>query len=177
MIDTDRLVLRRWRDADLPAFRAQDADPRVRRFMGPLLTPEQSDAVRERHRGYERSHGLGFFTVERRTDGAVIGFCGLKPGAPGTPIEGEVEIGWLFGADYWGQGYAVEAARAALGWGWATLAVPSIAAITTAANTASRRVMDRLGMVHVPADDFIHPLLAGDAALSAHVTYRVSRPA
>lgn len=177
MIRTDRLILRRWRDGDLPAFRAQDADPRVRRFMGPLLSAEQSDAVRERHRGYERSHGLGFLAVERQADGAVIGFCGLKPGAPGTPIEGEVEIGWLFGADYWGQGYAVEAARAVLGWGWATLDVPTIAAITTAANTASRRVMDRIGMLHVPADDFVHPLLAGDPALSAHVTYRVGRSA
>lgn len=177
MIRTDRLVLRRWEERDLPAFRAQDADPLVRRFMGPLLTADQSDAVRERHRGYERAHGLGFLTVERQADGAVLGFCGLKPGAPATPIEGEVEIGWLFGAEHWGQGYAAEAAQGVLDWAWGHLDAPSIAAITTAANAGSRKVMDRIGMVHEPADDFLHPLLADDPALRAHVTYRIRRPA
>jgi len=177
MITTDRLILRPADDRDLPTFRAHDADPRVMVYLGPLRSAADSDAVRHRHRRYRESAGYGFLAVERRADGVVLGFCGLKPGAPDTPIAGEVEIGWSFGADHWGQGYAFEAAQASLDWGWAHLDVPAIAAITTAANAPSRKLMDRLGMRHVPEDDFERPVVSADSPLRPHVVYRIARPA
>lgn len=176
-IETPRLLLRPWEDRDLPAFRAYDRDPRVREFLGPILSDADSDAVRLRHRGYLETHGFGFLAVERRADGVVLGFCGLKPGALDTPIEGEVEIGWAFGADHWGQGYAHEAAAASLAWGWANLLAPTIAAITVAANRPSRVLMERLGMRYHPEDDFEHPIIPRGSPLRPHVTYRIARPA
>ena len=127
MIETDRLLLRRWTDADRPIFHAHCSDPEVMEFLGPLQTREETDAALDRQNLYLDSHGFCFWAVERRSDGALLGFCGLKPGAPDTPIADDVEIGWRFGRAYWGQGYAREAAAASLTWGWANLPAPRIA--------------------------------------------------
>lgn len=174
MIETGRLLLRRWENRDRPIFHAHCRDPRVMEFLGPPLTRAESDAALDRQNGYLASHGYCFWAVERREDGALLGFCGLKPGAEDTPIEGEVEIGWRFGHAYWGQGYALEAARASLDWGWANLDAPSIAAITTLGNVRSWGLMERLGMARAWVDDFDHPKAID--ALKPHITYRIARP-
>ncbi|MGK6320133.1 GNAT family N-acetyltransferase [Sphingomonas sp. DT-204] len=177
MIETGRLILRRWRDDDRPAFHAHCSDPDVMRYLGPPLTRAETDAALDRQNGYLESHGYCFWAVERRADGALLGFCGLKPGAPGTPIEGMVEIGWRFGRAFWGQGYAREAAVASLDWGWANLDASHIVAITVLANERSWGLMERLGMQRVADGDFDHPTVPDDSPLKRHITYSIARPA
>jgi RimJ/RimL family protein N-acetyltransferase len=174
VIETERLILRRYLPADRAALHAMWADPAVMRDLGRCKSPEDSDATIARHLGYGESHGLGFWVVERCQDGAVTGFCGLKPGAPDTPIEGELEIGWMFARPFWGQGYAREAAAASLAWGWANRTEPRIVAITAATNAASRTLMDRLGMTWFA--NFEHPLFAPGDQLGDTVAYAVARP-
>ena len=152
------------------------ADPRVMADLGPVKDAAASDAAIAKHDGY-RPDGLGFWTVERREDRAVIGFCGLKPGAPETPIAGMLEIGWMLAVPYWRLGYAHEAAAASVAWGWANRIDQAIVAITSRRNARSRGLMDRLGMMHVPTLDFTHPLFPEGDPLRDTVTYRIARPA
>lgn len=176
MIVTDRLILRPPVAADRPALHAMWADPRVMADLGPVKDAEASDATIARHDGY-RHKGIGFWTVEHRGDGAVIGFCGLKPGAENTPIEGALEIGWILDVPWWGQGYAFEASAATIAWAWANLDDDRIVAITAARNAKSRRLMERLGMAYLPDGDFEHPLFAAGDPLRQTVTYAIARPA
>jgi RimJ/RimL family protein N-acetyltransferase len=176
VIETERLLLRRWTDADRPVFHAQCSDPEVMRFLGPLQTREETDAGLDRQNGFLETHGFCFWAVERREDGALLGFCGLKPGAPDTPIADDVEVGWRFGRAYWGQGYAREAAQASLAWGWANTDAPRIAAITVLANTRSWGLMERLGMARAADEDFDHPAVPEGSPLKRHLVYRIARP-
>ncbi len=176
MIETARLILRPPEPRDWPALYAIWADPRVMADLGPVKDDAASAATLARHDAY-RHEGIGFHSVERREDGAVIGFCGLKRGNPGTPIEGRLEIGWMFAAPYWGQGYATEAARASLAWGWANKAEDRIVAITAARNLKSQRLMEKIGMTRLADGDFEHPLFAPGDPLRPTVTYAVDRPA
>ena len=173
MIETERLILRVPRPDDRAALHAMWADPAVMADLGPVMDGEKSDAVLARHDGY-RHEDLGFNVVERRKDGAVIGFCGLKPGAPDTPIADEVEIGWMFARPFWGRGYAREAAAASLDWAWANRDCPRVVAITAACNTASRALMERLGMAWFA--DFDHAIHAEGSRLRASVAYAIQRP-
>lgn len=177
MIETERLILRRWGEADRPVFHAHCSDLEVMRYLGGVQTRAETDAALDRQNGYLDSHGYCFWAVERREDGVLLGFCGLKPGAPGTPIERDVEIGWRFGRDYWRQGYAREAAQASLDWGWANLDAAEIAAITVQANEPSWRLMERLGMTRMVDGDFDHPGVADGSPLKRHIQYRIARPA
>lgn len=173
MIQTARLILRSPLAADRAALHAMWTDPAVMLNLGPIKGDAETDAAIARHAGY---HPLGFWTVERIATPGLIGFAGLKPGAPDTPIDGEVEIGWMFAAAHWGRGYAQEAARAALAWGWEHTEVSHIAAITATRNAASRRVMTRLGMEYAAQDDFLHPQFDADSPLRPNVVYRIARP-
>ena len=174
MIETERLILRGWQESDRAPFHAMGQDDRVMATLGPLLWRDESDALIERFQRILDAQGFTFWAIERRADGAFLGFCGLKPGAVETPIEGEIEIGWRLAHERWGQGYAREAAQASLAWNWANLDAPSIAAITSRDNVRSWGLMERLGMVRDPAGDFDHP--AAIERLRPHVTYRIARP-
>ncbi|MBB3692704.1 GNAT family N-acetyltransferase [Sphingomonas sp. BK580] len=176
MIVTERLILRPAEPRDRAALHAMWADPRVMTELGPVKDEAASDAAIARHAGYRADAGLGFGVVERRDDGAVLGFCGLKPGAPTTPIRGELEIGWMLSRAAWGQGYAREAAAAWLEWAWSRRDEPRVVAITAASNTASRRLMARLGMACLAGGDFDHPDFAANDPRRATVTYAIDRP-
>ncbi|MFN3433190.1 MAG: GNAT family N-acetyltransferase [Sphingomonas sp.] len=175
MIETERLTLRGWRAEDVEPFYALSQHPEVARYLGP--PPTRQAAADTVNRMIARQHEVGhcFWALERRADGAFLGFCGLLPAKP--PIVGEVEIGWRLARDAWGQGYAVEAARASLAWAWTHLPVPSIAAITVPGNARSWRLMERLGMSRVADGDFDHPDLAAGDPLRRHILYRIARPA
>lgn len=173
-LSTDRLTLRRWRDDDLEPFAALNADPRVMEFFPAPLSREQSDALVERiEAGFDRD-GYGLWALEVRASGELIGFTGLAvPGfeAPFTPA---VEVGWRLARPAWGHGYATEAGRAALSFGFERIGLDEIVSLTSRDNGRSRAVMERLGMSHDPADDFEHPAIPPGDPLRGHVLYRLA---
>lgn len=175
MIATARLLLRPFEEGDRADLHAMWADPVVTADLNGPRDAAATDALIARHERYRTSGGLGFWVTRRRDDGAFVGWCGLKPGNPETPIAGELEIGWSLVRAAWGQSLATEAARASLAWAWDNQAAPRIVAITSRGNVASRRVMDRLGMDHV--GDFRHPGYAAGDPSGDSVLYAITRPA
>jgi RimJ/RimL family protein N-acetyltransferase len=175
--ETERLRLRTWGVADRAEYARHLNTEAVTRHVGGLQTDAEMNAAFERIDGYQRDTGHTFWAVERKTDGAFLGFCGLKvANVPGTTVDGEIEIGWRLREDSWGQGYAREAAQAALEWAWANLDVSRIVSFTIPANEPSWGLMERLGMVRRPDLDFAHPAFAPDHPLSAHIVYVIHRP-
>lgn len=174
MIETERLILRGWREGDIPPFHAMGQDAEVMRYLGPLLTMEQARDAHDRMVARQADDGFCFWAVERKSDTAFLGFCGLQRGY--GVLEGETEIGWRLRRDAWGQGYAREGAEASLAWGWANLDVPLITAITTPENRASWGLMERLGMTRYPDEDFDHPAVPDDSPLKRHILYRIACP-
>lgn len=176
MIETERLLLRSWRDADVVPFNAINADPRVMATLGPLQTLDETAALVARMQAIDASCGHCFLAVECKADAALIGWCGIVRGPESTPIAGRPEIGWRLAHDYWGKGFAREAAQASLDWGFANLTDDAIWAITSRGNTRSWGLMERLGMRRHPELDFGHPSVAMDSPLRAHLTYSIVRP-
>lgn len=174
---TERLVLRAWRDEDLEPFVSLNSDPEVMRFMPKLLNREECVARIQSIRDHFREHGFGLWAVEVRNVTPLIGFVGLSIPRFEAPFMPCVEIGWRLARDAWGQGFATEAARAAVTFGFHELGLQEILSFTVPDNVRSRRVMERLGMAHDPAGDFGHPLLAEGHPLRKHVLYRLPRPA
>jgi RimJ/RimL family protein N-acetyltransferase len=175
-IRTARLELRPWRDEDRAPFAALNADPRVMEFFPKTLDRADSDAMAARLREHFDRHGFGLWAVEVPGVADFIGFVGLavpRFEAHFTPC---VEIGWRLAREHWGRGYATEAARAALAFGFRDLALDEIVSFTTTANLRSRAVMERIGMTRSPADDFDHPALPEGHPLRRHVLYRARRP-
>ncbi|WP_216588352.1 GNAT family N-acetyltransferase [Streptomyces brasiliscabiei] len=169
---TDRLLLRDWRESDLDPWAALNADPEVREHFPELLTREQSEASAARFRNDLGLRGWGWWAVEVRATGQFIGFAGLDPVDDDMPFTG-VEAGWRLARTAWGHGYATEAGRAALAFGFEQLRLPEILAVTTAANLRSQAVMRRLGMTRDPADDFDDPT-APQGPLRRGVVYRLA---
>ncbi|WP_160119714.1 GNAT family N-acetyltransferase [Rhodovarius lipocyclicus] len=179
MIETARLRLRPWREEDRPALAAMNADPQVMRHFPATLTRAESDAFLDGMTLRIARDGYGFWAVERREAPGVIGLCGLVrilwPAIPwADPADPPVEIGWRFMAAHQRQGYAGEAARAALAHGFGPLGLKEIVAFTVPANERSWGLMERLGM---RADGrFQHPRLAEGHPLREHLLYRLNAP-
>jgi len=169
-INTERLILRDWRDDDLRPWAAINADPEVREHLGPVWDEERSAASIEHYRDAHRRNGFGFWAVELRETGELIGHAGLDPVEPEVPFTG-VEIGWRLARSAWGSGYASEAARAALDFGFTTIGLDEIVAITLEGNLRSQAVMRRVGMTHAPDLDFVHRETP-DGEPFAHVVFR-----
>jgi RimJ/RimL family protein N-acetyltransferase len=174
-ITTARLRLRQLRESDLLPFAALNADPRVMEFFPGLLSREESDAAAGRIAAHFQEHGFGRWAVEVPSVDAFIGFAGLSFvnfEASFTPC---VEVSWRLAFDYWGHGYATEAARAAIEDGFTRLNLPEIVTFTAVANARSRRVMEKLGMRRCEEEDFDHPLLPVGHPLRPHVFYRLEK--
>jgi len=175
-LETDRLVIRAWEPRDRDPYAAIVMDPEVRRFYFDVPTRAEVDAMLDRFIAFYERDGFGFLPVERKSDGALLGDVGFIP--VGMPVRGAppVEIGWLLGKQYWGQGYAPEAAQAWIDYGFNELNFDEIVAWTTETNLPSQRVMQKLGMRTSPEDNFIHPKAPPGHPLAPHVLYRISRP-
>ncbi len=152
-------------------------DAQVMATLGPLIDRAQADAGVGRMIAHQAAHGHCFWPVERAADGRFLGFCGLLVSGPGTPIAGQVEIGWRLRSDEWGKGYAREAAEAAIGWFWANMHRSTLFAITTPGNSRSWGLMERLGMARRHDMDFDHPNVPEGSPLKRHLTYELERPA
>ena len=169
-----RLLLRQWRDEDLPHFARLSVDPAVMAYLLPLPGRAAIDALAQRLRDHFTEHGFGFWAAELPGVCRFIGCIGLMHVGYQARFTPAVEIGWRLDPAYWGKGYATEAARLALHDGFERLGLPEIVALTVAANTRSRAVMQRLGMHHAEADDFDHPRVPDGHPLQRHVLYRLS---
>ena len=172
-ITTERLIMRGWREADLDPWAAMNADPEVRRYVGPLLTFEQAAAWVLNYQDDLDRYGFGFWAVEIRASGEFIGFTGLNTMDEGTPFSG-VELGWRLARSAWGRGYATEAGLAALRYGFDAVGLPEVVAVTMARNVRSQAVMRRIGMTTDPAEDFDDPDV-DEGPLRRHVVYRKLR--
>ena len=176
MIETKRLRLRSWDDRDRDAYHAIKQDARVMATLGLRQSRAESDATLDRLIAFEAEHGHTFWAMERRSDRRLLGYAGLLRGPDGSPIAGELEVGWGLASRHWGRGYAREAAEAVLAWAWANTDRPRVAAITTPGNRRSWGLMERLGMRRDPRGDFDHPALAHGDPLRRHITYWMTRP-
>lgn len=144
--ETDRLILRDWRDEDWEPFWQGTNTPQVMRWLGGVCDAEKRDAARDRLLSYQRDHGHTFWVVERKDDGVILGFCGLKrSNQAGGPI-GMMEVGWRLREDAWGEGYAKEAAIASLDTAFGKFGAEEVIALTVRGNTPSWGLMERLGM-------------------------------
>lgn len=145
-LETERLVLRDWQDEDWPEFFRVTNTPAVMRWLGGVFDENGEAKQRARVEACNADNGFCFWAVERRDDGAILGFCGLKrSNQPGGPM-GLMEIGWRFREDCWGQGFAKEAATAALGAAFERFGADEVVAFTVNRNTPSWGLMKRLGM-------------------------------
>ena len=147
MIETPRLRLRNWREGDSESFHRLTNTPAVMRWLGGVKTEEALREVSDRLARWQEERGFTFWVVERKEDGAFLGFCGLKiADDPNGPLKGMMEVGWRFREDSWGRGYAKEAASASLDHAFDVLGADSVVAITFPQNEASWGLMHRLGM-------------------------------
>jgi RimJ/RimL family protein N-acetyltransferase len=174
-IATPRLRLRGWLDGDRAPFARLNADPEVMRHFPGTLGRASSDRLVDAIVDGWRANGFGLWAVERLGDGALLGFTGLSRPSFEALFTPAVEVGWRLAREAWGHGYATEAARAALAFGFETVGLGEIVSFTVPANARSRAVMERLGMTRDPADDFDHPKLPEGHPLRRHVLYRLSR--
>ena len=176
MIETERLILRAFRDEDREAFAAINGDPRVGDWLGGVIDRAASDLMLDRINTHIDDKGWGLWAVERKSDQQMIGFIGLSTVKAGAlPVGPAIEIGWRLAHDAWGGGFATEGAQAALAWGFAHIDTAEIIAFTGAANLASQAVMRRIGMTADPARDFDHPRLPEDSPLRRHVGFAAKR--
>lgn len=179
-IRTERLLLRRWHPEDRAPFAELNTDPVVMEFFPSPLTPAESDGFAERVDAEFDERGYGLFAVEDVSTASFVGFVGLHaftleetsplPFAPG------VEVGWRLAAGVWGRGYAPEAARACLAFGFDEIGLDEIVSFTSVVNERSQQVMRKIGMQQDPADDFDHPRVPEASPLRPHVLYRSLRP-
>ena len=174
MIETERLILRPWREVDRAAFATINGDPRVNEWLGGHISTEQSDATMDRLQAQIAADGFGFWAAERRSDGRLVGMIGLRRQV-GAPAPSGLELGWRLDPDAQGSGLATEGAKAALDWGFANQDATEILAWTAATNVRSQSVMRRIGMVPEPARDFDHTALAENHPLRRHVVFAAKR--
>ena len=178
-LETERLVLRDWRDEDWPHFFCHTNTPAVMRWLGDPLDAQGMAAQRSRVEACRARHGHCFWLVERKPDGRhlageVLGFCGLKRfDTPGSPVEGAFEIGWRLREDAWGHGYAKEAALAAMRAGFERFGAEWMVALTVIENAASWGLMRRLGMQRREDLDYEDPRYA--TMLRHAIVYSIDR--
>ncbi len=174
-IETQRLVLRRWKASDREVFYKMNSDPVVMEYMPKILTREESDGLMARIEEHFDKHRFGLCAVEEKENGAFVGFTGLSIPRFESHFTPCVEIGWRLDKAFWGKGYATEAAAAMLSAGFNQFGLDEIVSFTSPLNQRSISVMKRLKMTRNPSDDFEHPALPERHPLRKHVLYRITR--
>ena len=177
MLETERLILRRWQDSDREPFAEMNADSRVMEFFPDLLTREESDQLIESIESHFDNRGFGLFATELKAEKKLIGFIGLHVASFQAHFTPCVEIGWRIGVPHWGKGLATEGSREVIRYAFDWLRLENLVSFTVPENVASRRLMEKLGMTHDPAEDFDHPRLPPGHRLRRHVLYRLKNPA
>ncbi|MBV0911367.1 GNAT family N-acetyltransferase [Anianabacter salinae] len=175
-IETERLILRPFEPQDLDAFAALNADPVVMEHFPAVMTRDETEAFMDRIAEKQARVGYAVGAVLDKADGAFLGLCGLNLFEIDLPWTPETEIGWRFTRASWGKGYASEAARAWLAYGFGTLGLSRIVAFTATANHASSKVMERIGMERAEHLDFQHTHVPPGHPLAPHIVYQMTAP-
>jgi RimJ/RimL family protein N-acetyltransferase len=173
-IETKRLALRRWQDADREPFAELNGDPETLVFFPSTLTRAESDSFVDRMEARFEAHGYGLWALEVRETGQFIGFTGLAPMPDDVPGAGGTEIGWRLARPAWHHGYATEAALAARDVAFTGVGLPELWSMTAVLNTPSQAVMRRIGMTE--AARFEHPRVPDGSPLKPHVVYHLAAP-
>jgi len=176
VLETERLLLRPFREDDLGGLAALCADPVVMHHFPQTLDHAASERLAERIKAHFELHGFGPWSVEIKDTHRYAGFVGLMVPAFETHFTPCVEVGWRLARKYWGRGYATEAARASLAFGFNTVGCDEIVSMTVPGNRRSRAVMARLGLKRRAEDDFDHPNVPEGHRLRPHVLYRLGKP-
>jgi len=175
--ETERLIIRNWRETDRDLVFEINSDEAVMEFFPFRRNRAEADAFFDRVHSMIAETGLGFYALEEKASGETIGFCGLaRVDHLEPPIaKGTIEIGWRLAARYWGKGFASEAARALLALGFEKLGLDQIVSFAVHDNTRSTSVMERIGMHRVAGGDFDHPNVPDTYPhLKRHVLYRLT---
>lgn len=170
MIQTARLLLRQWQSSDHAAFVAMNKDDKVMQYFPEKWSSQRSLSFIESFTHLIDIRRYGFWATVERDSNNFIGFVGLNDVPENLPIDKDIEIGWRLIPEYWGRGYATEAAEGALAYAFNELKVPKIVAFTPVANQKSRRVMEKLGM-SLADETFLHPNVSAASGLQEHVLY------
>ncbi|MDQ8936872.1 GNAT family N-acetyltransferase [Acinetobacter rudis] len=173
-IETSRLILRQWRVQDHQPFIEMGLDPQVMRYFPNNLNETQSLKFIATVTSIIQQQGWGFWAVELKATGQFIGFVGLHHQPSQFEFSPCVEIGWRLARAFWQQGYATEAAQAALKYAFETLQLEKVVAFTAKLNSPSEAVMQKIGMHKV--DEFNHPKLPMQHPLQLHVLYEIKNP-
>ncbi len=174
MLQTQRLILRRWQSSDLEPFAQMNADAEVMKYLPRVLTRQESKELMERLEDHHQIHEFGLWAVEKRETLAFIGFIGLNVLSFQAHFTPTVEVGWRLARPFWGQGYATEGARTVISYGFEVIGLSEIVSFTSELNSRSIAVMKRLGMTYNAADNFDHPVLPSGHRLKRHVLYRLN---
>lgn len=175
-IETERLLLRPWRDADVEAWVRMNSDPRVMEFFPRIESRAELEASAQRLRERLERDGYGWWVAEVTASGAFAGVLALQDVPSNVPFAPALEVGWRLVPELWGSGYATEGARELLAFAFSRLRKDEVVAMTAAINLRSQRVMERLGMRRDARDDFDHPRIAAGHRIRPHVLYRIAAP-
>ncbi len=171
-LETERLVLREWQDEDRKPFAQMNGDPMVMEYMPRRLDEDASDKLVSRFEDHFKKHGYGLYAAALKETNEFMGFVGLNNVALDVPFKPAVEIAWRLSYEFWGHGYASEAAQGVLDHGLKALEIPEIVAFTVYDNTRSIHVMEKIGLVHDAEGNFQYPRLPEGHPLAQHVLYR-----
>lgn len=174
VLESERLILRRWKPDDCEPFSRINADPRVMEFMPGVLSRAESDRLVERIEKHFQQHGFGLYAAELCQENCFIGFIGLSIPNFKAHFTPAIEMGWRLAAEHWGKGLATEGAKLVARHAFVELGSKELVSFTVPANLRSQRVMTKLGMTHDCADDFDHPGLPPGHPLRRHLLYRLS---
>ncbi|KTD04820.1 acetyltransferase [Legionella geestiana] len=175
IIETERLILRTWEEGDVSNYYSLNQDPKVVEFLLNMTSISQAQTFIEKMNHQFHAHGYTLFALEEKQSGKLIGFAGLNAPAWSEKFTPCVEIGWRLSSAFWGNGYATEAAKAVLAYGFKTCALEEILAWTVPENFKSIRVMEKIGMARDLKSDFNHPEIPESHRLSKHILYRIKR--
>jgi RimJ/RimL family protein N-acetyltransferase len=174
-IETDRLVLREWKEDDKKPFARINGDPMIMEFFPRRLTEDDSDRLVDRFQQHFEKHGFGFYAAELKKTGEFMGFAGLQNVEMDVPFKGAVEIAWRLDYEYWGKGYGTEAAEAVLDHAFTKLKLKEIVAYAVYDNSRALKLMEKLGMTRDSKGDFNYPNLPKDHPLGQFVLYRITK--